>query len=425
MGFVEKKKKGFYGWISLSISAIVGTIGAGGMIYSFGVFLPSICKDLMWSRGLASGAMGLLMIVMCISAPLAGVFISKRGPRQAFVVGNAMGAAGLILLSVQQEVWQFYTGYGLIGLGVGLGGMIAATTIANNWFRKKATLAMGIVMAASGAGGIFMVPGIMAGIGRYGWRTTYVVLSGLVLIFGVLLPGFFVRNRPEDLGQAPDGIPGANASGSAELVLNPGGHLHTVHFTVQEAIRTSTFWYIIVAGAMSAFLLSMFMAHEVAFLTGIGINPATAAMALGLLSGISTLGNLVIGALAVKFDLKRLAIASNMIVGIGVALMLLTRTLPMAFAFTVVYGLGYGASMVSFMGLLSSFFGPKDFPKIMGAMMIFCAIGNAGAPIAGVIYDSTKSYTPAFVLGLLAALLGLVSMVCMRRPVRAVVKTDR
>ncbi len=173
----KRRIKGFYGWISLSVSALVGAVGAGGMVYSFGAFLPSICRDLGWSRGLASGAIGLSMILMCISAPLVGAFISKRGPRQAFVAGNTMGAAGLMVLSVQQEVWQLYAGYGLIGLGVGLGGMIAATTIANNWFRKKATLAMGIVMAASGAGGIFMVPGIMAGIGRYGWRPTYMILS--------------------------------------------------------------------------------------------------------------------------------------------------------------------------------------------------------------------------------------------------------
>lgn len=415
-------KGGFYGWISLTATALVSFFVGGAIFYSFGTFLPSICKEFGWSRGLVSGAYSISMVLMSLSSFLAGFFIGKHGPRKATIIGCTMSASGLLLLAFHSKVWQLYVGYGvLIGLGNGLGWLIAPPTIANNWFRKKVPFTMGIIIAAAGFGGIVLTPVIMAMINHIGWRSTYLVLFVLILVFAVVIPGIFIRNKPEDMGQVPDGVASTehDKTGTAPKTKQ---YVTPVDFTVKEAMGTGTLWLLIIIFTMVVFLLTMFMAHQVAFLEDIGITTGIAAVTLGLISGIAALGNLLIGFLALKFNLKKLAIMSLALILLGMILLLLTRSLPMAFTYTIIFGFGYGGSFVAVMSLLSSYFGRKDYPKIVGAMMVFSIIGNAGAPIAGAIYDVTKSYTIAFTIALIAAAIGLLCMILVRPPVHPSLK---
>jgi len=50
-------------------------------------------------------------------------------------------------------------------------------------------------------------------INHVGWRQTYLVFSAVILVLGVIIPSIIIRNRPEDLGQAPDGIAGTDSAG--------------------------------------------------------------------------------------------------------------------------------------------------------------------------------------------------------------------
>jgi MFS family permease len=167
-----------------------------------------------WNTGLVSGAFTALLIIMSLSAPIIGLFTGKYGPRAAMAIGTGLGVLGCLLLALQTKVWQLYVGYGLLmGLGGSFGGLIPSTTIANNWFRKKVPVAMGIIVGSTGVGGLVFAPVTMILINHVGWRQTYLVFSAVILVLGVIIPSIIIRNRPEDLGQAPDGIAGTDSAG--------------------------------------------------------------------------------------------------------------------------------------------------------------------------------------------------------------------
>jgi len=62
----------FYGWISLSVVAVMYFIMVGFLLYTFQVFLPFLCDEFGWSRASVSWANSLALVVMGISALFAG-----------------------------------------------------------------------------------------------------------------------------------------------------------------------------------------------------------------------------------------------------------------------------------------------------------------------------------------------------------------
>ena len=231
-------KKGFYGWITLSAAALVYFLMCGVLLYPFGVFLPFICEEFAWGRGSVSGAYTMMMLSGGLIAPFAGIFITKYGPRAAIVLGNLLAASGLILLAFHTRLWQLYIGYGaLIGIGIGFGGFISTTTIANNWFNKKRSLALSVVITCGGLGGLLLVPGIMVIINRVGWRGGYGVICAVTLAFMVIIPGFVIRNKPEDLGQVVDGEVDSEQENS-DSTPSAASRLYTTPVDFTLSIRT-------------------------------------------------------------------------------------------------------------------------------------------------------------------------------------------
>ena len=157
-------------------------------------------------------------------------------------------------------------------------GMLAMTTIVNNWFVKKRPLALSILLTAGGLGGLVMVSFIMAMINRFGWRNAYLLIAAMIFVLLVVLPSFLVVNKPEDLGQVPDGIQAEDKKDSSPNKQNLYGT--PVDFTAAEAIRTSAFWYLTILATTFMIGMQGFMLHQVAFLLDINISSAVAATSL-------------------------------------------------------------------------------------------------------------------------------------------------
>lgn len=411
------RKKGFYGWITLSAAALVYFLMCGVLMYPFGVFLPSICEEFAWGRGSVSGAYTVMMVSMGLMGPFTGMFIARFGSRAAIVLGNLISASGLMLLSFHTRLWQLYIGYGaLVGLGIGLGGFIPTTTIANNWFDKRRSLALSIVIASGGLGGFLLVPGIMAMINSVGWRSTYLIIFTITLILMVIIPGMVVRNKPEDLGQVQDGAevpdPGktASAASTQQLYSTP------VDFTLREAIHTPSLWLILCAVTAQLFAMGILTTHQVAFVMDMDITAGVAATSLGMLPGASIVGRLGIGFLGLRYNMRSLAMGSFTVLTLGMALVLFTKSLPMVFVYVTVFGIGFGAFVVANTGLFSVYYGQTSYPKIVGFISPFALLGSSGAPIAGIIYDATGSYSLPFTAAVVALLVGLACIVFARPP---------
>jgi MFS family permease len=203
-----KTNKRFYGWVAVTGAAFSALIGGGIFFYAYGVFLPMMVNEFGWSRAVVGLGMSLGALSFGLPSPLAGLLTARFGARVNLVAGNLLGALGMAGMFLAHEVWQVYLFYCIAGFGCSIGGLIPATTIANSWFIKKRSLAIGIIIACGGLGG-FIFPLLATALsGSIGWRMAWVVLGGILFIGASLIGGLIMaRNKPEDVGQVPDGLP--------------------------------------------------------------------------------------------------------------------------------------------------------------------------------------------------------------------------
>ncbi len=419
-------KDGFYGWVNLAVMFVFNIVVFCFVLNAFGFCLPYWVKEFGWSRGSISGAQTVSLVLTGLAAPVVGIFLMRQGARKAIVIGNILTAASLLLVSFQTSIWELYLWSGVVmGIGMSMGGMLAMMTVTNNWFIMKRSLAMAISMGAMGLN-ILIGPFLMSMINQFGWRQSYRGIAILIFVFCVVVPGILVRNRPEDIGQVPDGPASKRESlQTHENVLYQNLDKTKVDFSAREALKTRSLWLLTIYGTVQFFCINALMPHQVAFLFDLGIAPNTAAMASGLLTAVMSISSLGIGFLGLKFKMRSLATVSIVVGMLGFGTTLIAQSLPAVIAYCIILGIGFGIQGIAMGNLFPDYFGRKEFPKIMGYTTPVTTIGSSlGAPIAGYIRDSTGSYLPAFQVCLIMLVLGFLCIIFAKPPVHPSLKDN-
>ncbi len=405
------KPKGFYGWIALAGAMTIFFCYAGILYYGYGVFLPSLIKEFGWSRAALSGAQSAFIIVAGLLGPLVGTSVVKFGVRKNIIAGNLLAVLGLAAMYLTSKIWHVYLFYGVLAaIGDGFGITIVTMSIANNWFVKRRALAISLIMAAGGVGGLVFPPLITGLISSLGWRLAWVCVAAMHLVLAVGVGGILVRNKPEDIGQVPDGTVSEVVRGTVQREMTPSRVYQTpVDWKTGDALRTPALWLITMFGTLHMFSVNTLSTHQVSYIRSLGFSAMTSATVLSLVVGISIVGRLVIGALGTRFEGRHLTVACLAVFAISLIILMNVKTLPILYLYTVVAGLGFGGPLVLRSSMVGAYYGRAYYAQIMGYLSPFMLISAAGPLFAGLIYDSTGSYRMAFMIAII--LLG-VALVC-------------
>jgi MFS family permease len=353
-----------------------------------------------------------------VLSPLVGVLIDRYGVRRVMALGALVMGSAFALMGLMEALWQLYAINMLAAVGITCVAWIPNQTLVSNWFDRKRGLAMGVALAGIGFGGSAIAP--LAGmlIDRVGWRLAFVGLSSLVFLIIIPLALTVVRGRPADLGLLPDGDPeGGREPGAARP--EPGGEGEKpAGLELTQAVRTVTFWMLLLCQFLAVFGGMSIIGHLVALLSDAGLDIQRASGALGLAILASVPGRLLFGWLADRLPKRYVMAAALLIHAVAMLFLFGIQSAGALPAFVIAFGLALGGAAVLVPLLVGECFGLVSFGKILGLIMLAATLGAAtGQVLTGWIFDLTGHYTIAFALHLTAFLAGAV-LVCFLRPPR-------
>jgi len=407
------KERLFYGWVVITAYLVIGTI-AFGTRQSFGVFFKSIEGEFDLSRAATSGIFSVYMVFGCTFTFLGGWALDRYGPRVVtFLMGLFVGLS-LLLTSQVNSLWQLFITYSLL-LAIGTSAVyptMMATTA--RWFDKKRGLAIGIAGIGVGLGPVVMAPFATYLIANFDWRMAYIVM-GLIAGLVVTSLSMLLKKDPGEIGASPDGV---RPVSSERLVQDKKSDAQPASFSLLEAFRTTSFWFLGIAWLSIAFCFYLVSTHIVPRATDVGISAADAAVVLALTGGSGILGRLIMGFLSDRIGRKAIAIICALLQAAAMAWLAWSQELWMFYLFAVVFGFGFGGIDAIITALIGDIFGMHSIGAIMGVLAIGWGIGAAVGPIVGgLIFDITKSYFMAFLIGALVMLVTSLSVALIRREI--------
>ncbi|MDF1643169.1 MAG: MFS transporter [Pseudomonadales bacterium] len=392
----------FYGWRLLAVLAFVYFLSIGSIFYGFSVVMPQMIEATGWSRAQASAGFSVVTVALGFGGPLVAYLIRRFSARLTMTCGGGVIALSTVWLYMTEGLTAFYIGMAILGLGMAMQTVIPGTQVITNWFTKRRGLAIGIFMGASGLGAFVAAPTYVWVIEQYGdWKIVWGLMGCSALISSLAI-AIVVRDRPSDVGTYVDGVDPSTVvegaeSDKAATVSRSKVYRSTQIWTVKEALKTSTFW-IIVLGAAMAVLGSMIVnSQAVLHMKDLGLSQVIAAAALGITGLLGTFGRLASGGLADRFDPRYMLAGGLLLEIIGICMLSFADNTLIAYAFAAVFGLGYGLASVSSPSLIANYFGPGSYAPLFATRGVMVTVlGAAGPILVGAAYDATQSYTMSF-----------------------------
>jgi len=396
----NRNSKFFYGYIIVSAAFCIQMI-AWGMFSTYGVFFKPLTMEFGWTRATTSGAYSLSWLVYGLLGIGMGRLSDRFGPRMIMIVCGFFLGLGYFLMSQINTIWQLYLFYGVvIGIGVSAIDVSLLSTVAR-WFVKKRGMMSGIVKVGTGVGMLIMPIVAIWLISSRGWRTSYIIIGIITLVF-VIVAAQFLRRDPGQMRQLPNGEKGTNAGSfnSADAGLS-----------LQEAIHTRQFWVICGIYFALRFCTQGIMVHIVPHATDLGISMTNAASVLAAIGGVSIVGRFVLGSAGDRIGNKLAMIICFLILVVALFWLQFAKELWMLYLFVAIYGIAHGGFFALISPMVAELFGTGSHGVIFGIVLFSGAIGGGiGSVLAGHIFDITTphSYQLAFLIFAGVSIIGLI-----------------
>jgi MFS family permease len=385
------------GWRVVTAAYFGVMVGFGSLlVFSFGTFLKPLSGAFGWSRESISASFGFAALTVAVCSPVLGRLLDRYGPRRIIlpcIAAFGLGFASLGLLTPSLiHLYAVFVFLGMVGNGTTQMGYSRAVS---TWFVRRRGLALAWVMAGSATGQVAFPPLAQALIDAYGWRAAYLVLGGMVLLFGLPLTALFVREN-------------ANARSTAESTR--------AGFTVAQGTRSRTFWILVATLFVGSISVNGAITHLSPLLTDRGIAAQQAALVASGLGLASFLGRLLTGVLLDRFFGPHVGLCLLGATAAGVLALSGAGSVRMALGAAVLIGLGLGAEAALTPYLLTRYFGLRSFSTLYGFTWTAYAMAGAIGPLLmGKAFDVTGSYTLLLVVLACGTFVSALLYLCLPR----------
>ena len=280
-----KQRKLHYGWIVI-LMGLLTTIAAHGFgRMSYTIILPAM-KDGLQFNYTELGLLGTGNFIGYLTMAIIGGFLAARfGTRIVITFALVLMGVTMVLTGLANSFGFAFMMRLMTGLGNGAS-YVPAMALGSAWFAmKKRGFATGIVSAGIGIGTFIsglVVPPILTSFGQNGWRFSWYILGGAVLVISGIVY-VFVLSRPEEKG--------LRQVGAEETEVMPASSMDTKKASSLQwtsVIKMGSVWYLGVVYFFYGFSYIIYMLFFAAYLVKeIGFTQEAAGGLWALVGGLS------------------------------------------------------------------------------------------------------------------------------------------
>ena len=386
----------YYGYYLVGAAFIAQFVSTGMYSYVLGSFMAPMTAELGWSRADFTFTRTVGQMVMALVGIYIGSRVDAYGGRPIMLFGSLLLGLTLALTSQVESLgaWLLLNGV-LVTIGCAMLGNLVVNVTLSKWFVERRGIVISIAAMGVSFGGVVLTPFATWMIDVVGWREAWFWLGLGATLFTLPL-ALIMRRAPEDHGLYPDGY-------SAEQIEQGMGERARLElaasFTRAQAVRTFSFYALVIAFGFFSINIFVLLIHTVPFLGDSGLSRNEAAFAMLVASVPAMVSKPVWGYWIDRSPAKPLAAISACVTGIALFLIVYaTTSLGVIWVYVAygVLGLGWGGMIPLQEVIWASFFGRKFLGSIRGAAMPFALTLSALAPWLVAIYrDSMGTYDGA------------------------------
>jgi len=366
------------GWrtpaVLITFGCVIAVIGFGPRS-TLGFFLTPLTSANGWGRDVFGLALAIQNLLWGLGQPFAGAIADKYGAPRVLSAGAILYAAGIYLMSVSTTPGMLTISAGVL-IGFGLSGCAIPSIIGalgklvpENW----RSLAFGAGTAAGSFGQFLFSPLAVNLMDNFGWQTTLLIFSLLLLL---IVPLSLTLATPR---RAP--APAAQPSQSVKQALT-------------EAFRHRSYVLLVLGFFTCGFQLAFITVHLPAYLVDRGLSTQVGGWTLAVIGLFNIVGSLGSGYLG-GFLPKRY-ILSFIYFSRALAVIVFI-SLPASPAATLIFGAVTGLLWLSTVpptsGLVALMFGTKWLTMLFGFAFFSHQVGGfLGVWLGGVLFEATGSY---------------------------------
>ncbi len=386
-----------YGWWIALVTLVIASISFGA-VTSVPILLKPLSTD--WQTG--ASTIALIHTSAMFGAGAGSLLLGRLLDRFGFfciaVVAALATGTGLVIAARAEDLLTLHLAYGLLVGGIGQGAFFSPLAAAvSQWFDRHRALSIAIAASGQSVGGLTLPPLLRWSAEQVGWRhaiEVYGIAAGLIL----LACAFAFRRAPP----------------------RPTSPSRTATAGV---VRIDRAGFALLGSCMALFNLATFMAigHLTAFGEEIGLAPATAAVFVSVMLGVTLVSRLSIGQLSQRFGHYRMLVAVSLLHLCGVALLAASTSTVSTLAAVVLIGLGFGGYVPAYAVIVRELFPASEAGRRIAEIyfLAFIAAG-VGSWSGGLARDMSGSYAVPFALAMCAALVGALLLLHLSRRLRSI-----
>ena len=409
----------FYGWAVVGGAMCSNAVRQAASVTTLSIFIVPMAGEFGWSRTGISGAVSAGALLGALSAPFIGPLFDRHGSRALLIASAlAMSACCVALAGTRGLLW-FYVAFGVSRMIFSTPFDLGTSSVAAKWFVRRRALAMSLLTTSIGIGLTILPLAAAVAVAAGGWRTGWLALAVIVVVFGVVPQWLLLVREPEDVGLQPDGDEAAPRASGGGAGVRTGGSgtaeaAGEVAFTRAQALRTPTLWLVMAYTLIVFSIQAGVSLHWAPHLVERGISPTITATIVGAFSLAIVLSSIVFGHVGDRVPVHTTLAASAALMALGAMAMGAVSGPPLGYAASVLFGAGVGGILTMPPVALANYFGRAHFGAIRGMALTAQVGAQATGPLlAGVLHDLTGSYAKGLVtfaaLSLLAAFVALVT----------------